>query len=93
MATTELIGEEQELKADLIRSLELVHDIRFLRDQLATIREFTAESDEDVYEPTPEEEKMIDERLAALDAGHWITGEEARKSIDECLRNLAKNYP
>ncbi len=90
MATTELIGEEQELKTDLIRSLEHVHDIRFLRGQLAMVREYTAESDEDVYEPTPEEEKMIDEGIAELDAGLGISGKEVEKKANEWLRNYKK---
>ena len=49
--------------------------------------------EDDVYELTPEEERLIDEGLANIDAGLFISGEEARRRIDECLSRLAKNFP
>jgi len=48
---------------------------------------------DDVYELTPEEKRRIEAARRRLDAGQGISGEEARRRIDECLKRLAKDFP
>ena len=88
MIVTEFVDEEQELKADLIRSLGQVHDIRFLRGQLAMVREFTDE--DDIYELTPEEERLIDAAERRLAMGRGMTGDEFQKDIETWLNQQRK---
>ena len=45
---------------------------------------------QNVYELTPEEEKLIDEGLAELDAGLVISGEEVERKTKKWLRNYGK---
>ena len=49
------------------------------------------QTEDDVYELTPEEERLIDEGLAELDAGLGIPGEEVERQTREWLRNYGKS--
>jgi len=50
------------------------------------------EFSDDVYELTPDEKRRIEAARRRLDAGLGISGEEARRRIDECLDRSAKKY-
>lgn len=89
MATTEQIDLEQELKERLIRRIETTHNLGVLRGVLSLLDEIASDG---VYVLTPEEEKMLDEAEAELDAGLGISGEEFREKNQTWLNELAKNY-
>jgi hypothetical protein len=50
-------------------------------------------SGEDIYVLTPEEEQMIDEAEAELDAGLGIPLETFKKNTHEWLSKLTKEFP
>ena len=81
--------EEEFLKGDLIDRIECLHGVERLRELELYIDEHFPDC---VYELTPEEERSIDEGLADLEAGRWITGEEFRKEIDAWLNHLGTLY-
>ncbi len=82
MATAELIETETELKERLIRRIEATHDLDRLREV------FTFLDENDVYELTPEEERILDE--AEKDT-ELIPGEEAARRTRFFLRSLCRN--
>ena len=79
--------------------LQTVPELELNIDQLeqakaTVLRQVEDYVDEDgVYGLTPEEERRIDEAERRLNAGLWISGEEARRRINECLKRLAKDFP
>ena len=88
--TTETIEQatEAELKEQLLRNIERIHDMKILRGMASMAEQFAADVKEEIYELTPEEEKMIDEALADES---WISDEEATKETHELLRKLCRN--
>ena len=50
-------------------------------------------SEDEIYEPSPEEIAAINEGLTQLDSGQWITNEEANKRADEWLENNSRRNP
>ncbi|MDR2755454.1 MAG: hypothetical protein LBC20_07075 [Planctomycetaceae bacterium] len=52
------------------------------------IKELLCNKNESIYILTPEEEQMIDEAEAELDAGLGIPAEEVHKEIREWLRSF-----
>ena len=85
----DLFDLEENLKAELIDRIRDLHGF----ERLCDLSEYIDEKFPDcAYELTPEEERSIDEGLAQLDAGSWITGDEFRKEIDAWLNHLGKLY-
>jgi predicted transcriptional regulator len=64
------------MKEEIMATMELMDEIQ---------------TEDDVYELTPEEERIIDEGLAEFDAGLVISGEEVKRKTREWLRNYEKS--
>ena len=82
-------SEEKAWKESIIDRIECIHDVERLCELATYIDDNFPEC---VYELTPEEERLIDEAEQQLDAGQYLTNEEFRARIDECLRRLEKQY-
>jgi hypothetical protein len=68
-------------------------DKRITEEIMATMELIDeVQAEDDVYELTPEEERIIDAAERRLNAGIALTGDEFRKKIDACLDRLEKLY-
>ena len=84
MATMEMVDQETELKQALIQKIASTHHLGVLQGLLLILDDVA----EDVYVLTPEEEKMIDEAEAELDAGLGIPAEDFHKETQAWLKSL-----
>ena len=72
-----------ELKEKLIAKINNTHDEELL-DQISRMIDLETRIDE-IYEMSSEEIDAINEGIAQIDSGQWITNEEANKHADEWL--------
>lgn len=75
-----------ELKEMLIEKINSTDDEELLQE-MALLFDFEKGIDDD-YEMCPEEIEAINEGIAQLDNGQWITNEESNKRADEWLKKL-----
>lgn len=87
MSPAQQFDKISELKSELVRLIEEVHDVRILRGIKAVLSEFLPE---DVYILNEDEIRTIVEAEARLDLGQGIVGHVVEKDNREWLKNLEK---